>query len=731
MPIARLPGAALDTTLENLLKQHPNDCVTAVGPSEYLLRRLTEALPLGIFQVDEQMTPVYANAGLSAVIGGGITSVFDALLIAGANGHSHGRIGDPATVREALAQVLVHGGDRDAEILLRPAKADERHCVISLRGLVDEQGTVTGAIACIDDITARRQMEAELASAREAAAHQRGEARFRSLVQHASDLITVVTPQGAIVYQSPSISSLFGYVQDEARAADLLALAHHADRQRLKTILSEAACHPGTSTRFEWTLRHANESWRQVQTTLTNLLDDVNVQGLVMNTRDVTEQKALEEQLSHQAFHDSLTGLANRALFNNRVEHALRMRDSGGRCTVMMLDLDDFKRVNDSLGHLAGDELLVQVAQSIASGLRPFDTAARFGGDEFAILLAGIDQSDGAVEIADRLLGALSTPLVVQGQPFMVRASIGIAHSADGIGPQDLLRSADTALYAAKAQGKNRCQVYSDEMARAAMERLETENDLRQAIGDGELRVFYQPIVSLPDEGVCEVEALVRWRHPRRGLLTPFHFIAIAEESGLIVRLGQHVLQTACRDVRVWQRDHPGLIVSVNLSARQFQHPGLIEDVEDVLRKTGIAPCTLKLEVTESLAMADAVETIRILGQLKQLGVLLAIDDFGTGYSSLAYLKDFTVDTLKIDQSFVRELANDARNDVIVESMVTLARNLGLSVTAEGIERAEDGARLAVLGCHRGQGYLYARPLGATELTAYLAEAAGRVQVAC
>jgi diguanylate cyclase (GGDEF)-like protein len=424
------------------------------------------------------------------------------------------------------------------------------------------------------------------------------------------------------------------------------------------------------------------------------------------------------EELTRMAFHDALTGLANRALLLDRLEHALvRISRHGRPVAVLFIDLDNFKLVNDSLGHEAGDRLLQQVAQRLRAATRAEDTLARFGGDEFVVLLEETTDANEARAAADRLAEALRSPMEVEGRLMVVEASLGIAVSGPGRErPADLLRDADLALYRAKTAGKARSVMFEPGFEAAAMERFDLEHALRRALERRELRVFYQPIVSLATGATVGWEALVRWQHPERGLVPPSEFIPIAEETGLIVPIGQWVLEEACKQCRAWQSDPPQgspLVMSVNLSARQFQQPNLVEEVQGALELAGLAAPLLKLEVTESVVMQDAASASAILCELAGLGVRIAIDDFGTGYSSLAYLKQFPIETLKIDRSFVTGIVTDPHDAAIVRSVVALAKSLNLTVTAEGIETASQQRRLREIGCELGQGYLFGRPSAA------------------
>jgi diguanylate cyclase (GGDEF)-like protein len=446
--------------------------------------------------------------------------------------------------------------------------------------------------------------------------------------------------------------------------------------------------------------------------------------GLSVYLRDISVRRGLEEELRRQAFHDALTGLPNRALFLDRLQHALARADGHGRrIAILFLDLDNFKVVNDSLGHETGDRLLVQIAERLRTCLRAEDTAARFGGDEFTVLLEETGNERDAIKIAKRLTEALRAPIVLGGHEVYPSFSIGIAPSAPGQdSAEGLLRKADLAMYRAKTGGKGRYVVFDQSMNDAAMERLGLEADLRRAIERGEFRLVYQPIVSLEGERICEVEALIRWLRPGRGLVSPSLFVPLAEETGLIVAIGQWVLEQACLQAVAWHRTHPDDAprLSVNLSAKQFQHPRLVEDIARSVRTSGLDPRMLTLEITESAIMVDTEAAAATLLRLKDLGIQLAIDDFGTGYSSLSYLKRFRVDTLKIDRSFVDKLGEDPHDTAIVRGVVALAKSLNLAVTAEGIETADQLEELRALGCDKGQGYYFARPLPPESLEALL-----------
>jgi diguanylate cyclase (GGDEF)-like protein len=428
-----------------------------------------------------------------------------------------------------------------------------------------------------------------------------------------------------------------------------------------------------------------------------------------------SDLQAKMAELSHQAFHDSLTQLPNRTLFMDRLEHALRRRTGAG-LGVLFLDLDNFKWINDSLGHRAGDELLVAVAARLRQSVRSGDTVARLGGDEFTVLLEDVHRLDEVLAVAELLAKRLAAPFEVAGRQVFTTASIGISvtQARGDRRAEELVREADVAMYRAKTSGKAHAVVFDEVMSAETLERFEIELALRQAIEHHELRVVYQPVVDLASGQITRVEALLRWQHPEHGLISPTQFVPVAEETGLIVPIGQWVLETACRQVRVWQlqrrRSEAPLGLSVNLSPCQLQHPGLVDDVVAALQSSGLDAASLELEITEGALMRDPVATVVTLNELKSLGIRLAVDDFGTGYSSLSYLKGFPIDTLKIDRTFVCGLARDDQDTAIVRAVVALASALNLGVIAEGVEDAVQRDALIQLGCQQGQGYFFSRP---------------------
>jgi diguanylate cyclase (GGDEF)-like protein/PAS domain S-box-containing protein len=555
--------------------------------------------------------------------------------------------------------------------------------------------------------------------------HERQSAeRFRSLVQNSSDVIALLEPDLTIRYHTPSVERVLGYGEDELVGAKLTQFLEPDAAARLMGFFADVVGLPATPLPRDLPLRRKDGTICQLESVFNNLLDESSIAGVVITARDVTERRALEDQLAHQAFHDSLTGLANRSLFADRVEHALgRGVRRPNLFAVLFIDLDDFKTVNDSLGHAAGDELLVAVARRIESCLRPEDTCARLGGDEFAVMIESISGPDGAETVARRILDAMAVPLSILGSEVTAQGSVGIALGTGEQTTTEILRSADLAMYRAKGEGKGRYALYEPSMHEGVLERLALKADLQRAGVAEEFEVHYQPIVALQSGAIAGVEALLRWRHPERGLVLPGDFIGLAEETGLILPLGRLVLHRACVQVAHWRRvGHVNLGVSVNISAKQLSNRLLPSEVTAALRESSLDPSALTLEITESLLL-DSQDVIGRLEELRGLGVRIAIDDFGMGYSSLNYLRSFPVDTLKIAKAFVDELGSSSEQERLVAAIVRLGSTLGLDTVAEGIEDESQRDLLRALRCQFGQGYFFSRPVAAGELTSLLLRA--------
>jgi diguanylate cyclase (GGDEF)-like protein/PAS domain S-box-containing protein len=634
--------------------------------------------------------------------------------------------GDLARLRPRALATLGVPVDHDRVLVVELAPRSAQGVLLLVAGRTDPPEAVRASLRALAAQVALAVDRTELT---EEVHRQRGEARFGSLVRHASDLITVIGPDGAITYQSPSIERLLGYDPDAVVGRRFDELLAPSDRDRVAAMLADASVLAREQPEvLQCTLVHQDGAAHQFEVHCTNLLGDEHVGGIVLNCRDISERKRFEEQLTHQAFHDPVTGLANRALFGERVRHAIaRTRREHQSVAVVFLDLDDFKTINDSLGHAAGDEVLVEVAKRLATSIRATDTAARFGGDEFALLLEDIEGVQEAADTADRVLEGLALPLRVAHKELSLRCSIGISVVSEGTpaGAEELIRDADAAMYRAKRDGKGSYRLFEPEMHEGVLARLELRTDLQRAIATEQLALHYQPVVRIQDGSISGVEALLRWRHPERGMIPPDQFIPLAEETGLIIPIGRWVLREGCRHARRMRDALPAgadLTMSINLSVKQLQHSDVIADVRDAVEEAGIDPSALTLEITETVLMADTELAVTRLEELKALGVNLALDDFGTGYSSLSYLSRFPVDILKMDRSFLREGATPETSG-LASAVLALGSTLNLDVVAEGIEQPDQWASLRELGCEFGQGFFFARPMDAEAALEHLAAA--------
>ncbi len=682
-----------------------------------------------------------AIAGTSALVAGNNNIVRSTLAVEGSNGKlaivgrsgrvSAGEYQNMKALWDDLTSCPSTGSMTSRIVSMAPTppeSADPRHpqeqlvCPIvamhELQGLiaVTSAGTLPLELkGSIEILAAQVGMAIDRETMTEAIHARQSEARFQTLVQNASDVILIASADTTITYQTPSAKRILGYPSGSLEGRKFSSLVHPEDTEQALAGYTDAL-RAQSSVTVDLRVQHKDGSWRNTEMTTTNLLSDPTVEGIVLTLRDVSERKGLEEELKRQVFHDALSGLANRALFRDRLEHALTRAARSKAClAVIFLDLDDFKLVNDSLGHAAGDNLLVAVADRLKECIRDGDTAARFGGDEFAVLLEETAGTEEACQVAERIIAALGRPLTIEDREIQARASIGIALSVDGVeDPAELLQAADVAMYAAKARGKGCYEVYRPELQVDVVERLGRTADLQRAVDTGEFVIHYQPILTLDGGDATGLEALVRWDHPERGLLAPKEFIPLAEETGLIVPLGRFVLQEACRMTRRWQLDYPiarHIQISVNISARHFQHDRLVEDVSTALREADLDPRCLVLEITESVFVQDADSVVSRMLELKAIGVNFAIDDFGTGYSSLSYLRRFPIDILKLDKSFVDDVGDSIENGALAETIVKLGKTLRLRTVAEGIEKARQVEALRAFGCELGQGFYLAKPL--------------------
>jgi diguanylate cyclase (GGDEF)-like protein/PAS domain S-box-containing protein len=614
-----------------------------------------------------------------------------------------------SAVSESMARALPYGAMLVAfVVLVYVARAE-------VSGPVAEMTVVVFVVTLLIMLRQGVMMRDD-AKMRERRAKELVEARYASLIANASDVILIIAPDGGLQFASPAFERTFGVKPDEVVGRNLLDLWSGEDGDRLKAFLAEVAATP-TGAVGPVELRVERGAGRfTLEIVGSNLTADPAVHGLALNLRDISERKGLEEQLRELAFHDPLTKLANRNLFRDRVQHAIAIaRRARRHVAVMFLDLDDFKNVNDTLGHDAGDRLLQEVAERLINTMRTTDTVARLAGDEFAVLLEGVDGLADVEPPAAKLVEALGMPFVIGETDVEVGISVGIAISTAESAAEDLLSNADIAMYNAKAAGKNRYVVFEAHMQEALRERLRLEADIGRALAHGEFFLEYQPIIALRTGTLLGCEALARWRHPERGVLMPRQFIHMAEESGHIIELGRFVLQRACRDWRRWCDEmgfgNQGLHVALNVSSRHLQQGDLVRDVARALQESGLDPANLVIELTESTMMHNTEANLERLGELKALGVRLAIDDFGTGYSSLAYLHRFPIDVLKIDRSFVLRLVTEGDGPELARAVVSLGDTLGIDTVAEGIESEPQADALLKLGCIAGQGFLFARPM--------------------
>jgi len=601
---------------------------------------------------------------------------------------------------------------------------------------IDNEATEAGAAdylvkGTVEAHVLERAIRYAIANGRMIRQMRESETRFRSLVESAKDAIVLTDFEGKIISWNDSAEIIFGYSRDEASRlslSDLFPSGSSDDSGQTAIrpfIVTELLQSKSKTIELKGIKSDGEEFPLEISLSSWQTIDGLFYSGII---RDITDRKSLEEQLTHQALHDPLTKLANRVLFRDRVAHALaKIARSKTSIAVLFLDLDNFKTVNDSLGHARGDMLLVSVAERLRTCLRSTDTPARLGGDEFAVLIENARHPEDAVFVVERITEALRDPFTIDGKEVFVETSIGIAASVTGAeNPEELLRNADVAMYKAKSQGKGRYVFFENEMRVALMERIELEDDLRTAIENQELELNYQPIVELETNRVTGMEALIRWNHPKHGLILPDKFIPIAEDANLIVPIGIWVLEEACRQASCWINQYGGewdLSITVNLSIRQFQQSNLFKLVAETLARTALPPEYLILEITETLMIQNTEAMIEKLQRLKDLGIRLAIDDFGTGYSSLSYLHRFPVDILKIDKSFIEKVCQGKEGTAVARAIIMMGESLNLRVIAEGVENAEQASALKRLGCESGQGYHFSRPLDRDAMTEFLANA--------
>jgi diguanylate cyclase (GGDEF)-like protein/PAS domain S-box-containing protein len=575
------------------------------------------------------------------------------------------------------------------------------------------EGKFNRFVGIAEDITQRKLAEEAM---------RKSEEQFRLTFESAPIGMAITTLDGRFKRVNQSLCEALSYSEAELLKLSFADISHPDDVNFHLSLEQKLA--NGEESDFQIEKRYISKIGRPVDTLLkVVMVRDSNRKPLHFNNQivDITERKKMERQLLYDALHDSLTGLPNRALFMDRLEQELKRTKSQSTYlfAVLFLDLDRFKVVNDSMGHLVGDKLLVEIARRLENCVRPTDTVARLGGDEFTILLENISDIEIATLVAEKIYQSLTIPFSLENYELFTTASIGIALSSQGYDkPEDILRDADLTMYSAKEQGKARYEVFDRSMHTRAIQRLHLENDLRRGIEREEFAVYYQPITSLSTGKISGFEALARWHHPERGFVSPGEFIPIAEETGLIIPLGNWLLEEACQQLHTWQikyPEHPPVKISVNLSGKQLRESNLIESIDRILAKTQLPANSLKLEITESILMENLDAATQTLLKLRKRKIQLSIDDFGTGYSSLSYLHRFPVDTLKIDRSFIDEIKSGQENSAIVKAIVTLAHMLNMDVIAEGIENTAQLDQLKLLKCEHGQGYYFSRPLSREE----------------
>ena len=669
----------------------------------HFTRSLIDAIPNPVYFKDAQGRYQVYNRAWDEIFGAGRNWIgrTAADMFPGELGRAHGERDRPLFEKASSTRY---------EVQVPTAAGDKREMLYNKVSFVDQQGVVGGLIGVITDVTHYKETERAL---------EASEARFRVLTESGIDLISVIAQDGTLAYQSAALRTLLGYEPAETLGKDVFSMIHREDAEHARAAFRRILETRQTREAIELRIRHRDGSWRTFESLGTNCIDNPHIKGVVFNSRDVTDRKAIQQRIQHLAYHDNLTGLPNRGLLQDRLGHSIaRAERSGRKVAVLFIDLDNFKNINDTLGHDVGDELLRHVSARLKQCVRVEDTIARQGGDEFIVLLDSLEDSRGASVVAQKILNGLRAPFKLAGTEQHVSGSVGIAlYPDDGRDAQTLMKSADTAMFHGKSQGKNTYQYFTSQMNVAVKRRMTLESALRRAVLQKDFVLHYQPQVNLETGEIIAVEALVRWRTEDSGTVMPGDFIPLAEETGLINEIGEWVLREGCRQAKEWH--DMGLAsrrMAINLSARQFGDKGFLDMVTRVLADTKLDPQCLELEITESQVMRQTEGMIMLLNRLADMGVNLAIDDFGTGYSSLSYLKRLPIQKLKIDQSFIRDITVDPNDAAIVVAIISMARSLELETIAEGVETAGQLALLRSKGCRMGQGHYFSMPISAQEL---------------
>jgi diguanylate cyclase (GGDEF)-like protein/PAS domain S-box-containing protein len=676
---------------------------SAIEQQVHFTRALLDAIPNPVYFKDLQGRYGVYNRAFDELFGGGRNWIGRTV---------QDMFGDDAARehQDRDRPLLERPASTTYEMLVPTASGETRQMLYNKVSFVDQRGEVAGLIGVITDVTRYKETERAL---------EASEARFRVLTESSLDLISVVDADLRILYQSPALRHLLGYEPADTVGRNVSELIHQDDMEHVRAALRRIIEARQSIEPVEFRIRHRDGMWRTFESLGTNCLSNPHIHGVVFNSRDVTDRKVIQQRIQHLAYHDNLTGLPNRSLLQDRLAHSIaRAERSNRKVAVLFIDLDNFKNINDTLGHDVGDELLRQVSRKLSECVRLEDTIARQGGDEFIVLLDSLEDGRGASIVAQKILNSLRQPFVLSGTEQHVSGSVGIAlYPEDGRDAQTLMKNADTAMFHGKGLGKNTYQYFTAQMNIAVKRRMTLESALRRAVMQKDFVLNYQPQINLETGEIIAVEALVRWKTEDSGTVMPGDFIPLAEETGLINEIGEWVLREGCRQAKEWQS--MGLTqrrMAINLSARQFSDRGFLDMVTRVLAETGLEPECLELEITESQVMRQTEGMIMLLNKLSEMGVQLAIDDFGTGYSSLSYLKRLPIQKLKIDQSFVRDITVDPNDTAIVVAIINMARSLDLETIAEGVETAGQLALLRSKGCRVGQGFYFSAPVRAEVL---------------
>lgn len=583
---------------------------------------------------------------------------------------------------------------------------------VTIIPFLNDRGEPYQFIAIRSDITERKTMEKAISQQREEL--RLSEARFRSLVQNSHDMISILDKKGHFRYINPPFENISGYKIESLIGTNIFDFVHPDELAQAKAEFEQFVQRSGEALKKEYRLLHADGSWVHCQITFTNLYHEKSINGIVCNLRDITHSRKAEEQIKYMAYYDHLTALPNRRLFEKQLSEEFELaKSSKSKLALMFLDLDSFKLINDSLGHETGDKLIQETARRLQNGIVNKVMVARMGGDEFTVIIRNIMDEYHAREISQQVIQLFEDPFIIDNQELSITTSIGVCiYPINANSPQELLKNADLAMYLAKERGKNKYQIYTSTQNYGGNKFYTLQHDIRNALKRNEFFLNYQPIVELKSSKLIGAEALIRWNHPKWGIVSPNEFIPSAEESGLINKIGEWVLYNACRQAKTWQETgYPPIVMSVNFSMLQFLQSDIIETIENILTKTRLEPRWLEIEITETAIVKNESHVLNKIEELKDIGVKIAIDDFGAGYSSLSYLKKFKVNTLKIDRSYINEILSDSENKEIVSTIIQLARKMNIKTVAEGVETIEQLSVLLENDCDRVQGYLFSKPL--------------------